>query len=67
MNQDQIPLHRAQPLPSALPTPSANNASFIYDAILTDFANTPIYATGAHAHVQASLDGYNAVIFAYGQ
>ena len=49
------------------PNSKPNVHSFSYDAILTGFANKPIYATSARAHVQAAMDGYNAVIFAYGQ
>ncbi|KAF8634129.1 hypothetical protein AX15_001061 [Amanita polypyramis BW_CC] len=55
---------------TATTTPSTNishNHSFSYDAILTGTANKPIYAASARAHVQAAMDGYNAVIFAYGQ
>ena len=42
-------------------------ASFNFDAILTGTPNKPIYTTVARSHVQAAMEGYNAVIFAYGQ
>ncbi|KAK2462674.1 hypothetical protein APHAL10511_005290 [Amanita phalloides] len=53
---------------TATPNPNAlSSQSFSYDAILTGTANKPIYTTTARAHVQAAMDGYNTVIFAYGQ
>lgn len=42
-------------------------AAFNFDAILTGTPNKPIYTTVARSHVQAAMEGYNAVIFAYGQ
>lgn len=56
----------ANSFPSSPGAHSSNN-SFTYDAILTGSANKPIYTTTARTHVQAAMDGYNAVIFAYGQ
>ncbi|PFH47916.1 hypothetical protein AMATHDRAFT_150971 [Amanita thiersii Skay4041] len=52
---------------NSTPSPASNNYSFVYDTILTGGANKPIYTASARAHVQAAMDGYNAVIFAYGQ
>ncbi|KAF9483551.1 kinesin-domain-containing protein [Pholiota conissans] len=42
-------------------------SSFNFDAVLTGTPNKPIYTTVARSHVQAAMEGYNAVIFAYGQ
>ncbi|KAG6873718.1 hypothetical protein C0995_012182 [Termitomyces sp. Mi166 len=41
--------------------------SFNFDSILTSTPNKPIYSTVARSHVHAAMEGYNAVIFAYGQ
>jgi centromeric protein E len=41
--------------------------SFTFDAIHTGSANKPVYTSVARSHVHAAMDGYNAVIFAYGQ
>ena len=40
---------------------------FHFDEILTGSANKPVYNAVARSHVCAAMDGYNAVIFAYGQ
>ncbi|KAG8721908.1 Kinesin-like protein kip2 [Ceratobasidium sp. 395] len=40
---------------------------FIYDEILTGTDNKAVYAATAKSHVRAAMDGYNSVIFAYGQ
>ncbi|KIY68725.1 kinesin-domain-containing protein [Cylindrobasidium torrendii FP15055 ss-10] len=40
---------------------------FDFDAILTGSPNKPIYSTVAQSHVSAAMEGYNAVVFAYGQ
>ena len=40
---------------------------FNFDAVLTGTPNKPIYTTVARSHVHAAMEGYNAVIFAYGQ
>ncbi|QRV78359.1 kinesin motor domain protein [Ceratobasidium sp. AG-Ba] len=40
---------------------------FHYDEILTGTDNKAVYAAAAKSHVRAAMDGYNAVIFAYGQ
>ncbi|KAF9067049.1 P-loop containing nucleoside triphosphate hydrolase protein [Rhodocollybia butyracea] len=49
------PVHARQP------------TSFTFDAILTGSPNKPIFTTVARSHVVAAMEGYNAVIFAYGQ
>lgn len=49
------------------PGSNSNPVSFNFDAILTGSPNKPIYATVARSHVHAAMDGYNAVVFAYGQ
>ncbi|KAG6918102.1 hypothetical protein DXG01_016555 [Tephrocybe rancida] len=41
--------------------------SFNFDSILTGTPNKPIYSTVARSHVHAAMEGFNAVIFAYGQ
>lgn len=40
---------------------------FHFDGILTGSENKPVYNSVARSHVCAAMDGYNAVIFAYGQ
>ncbi|KAH8104743.1 kinesin-domain-containing protein [Cristinia sonorae] len=40
---------------------------FHFDEILTGSENKPVYNAVARSHVCAAMDGYNAVIFAYGQ
>ncbi|KAG6895392.1 hypothetical protein C0992_001525 [Termitomyces sp. T32_za158] len=40
---------------------------FNFDSILTGTPNKPIYSAVARSHVHAAMEGYNAVIFAYGQ
>ncbi|THU97205.1 kinesin-domain-containing protein, partial [Dendrothele bispora CBS 962.96] len=44
-----------------------NPGVYSFSAILTGSANKPIYNTVAKSHVFAAMEGYNAVIFAYGQ
>ncbi|KAH9480830.1 Kinesin-related protein 11 [Psilocybe cubensis] len=51
----------------ATTTSSSLSSSFNFDAVLTGSANKPVYTTVARSHVQAAMEGYNAVIFAYGQ
>ncbi|KAF7978655.1 hypothetical protein HWV62_45172 [Athelia sp. TMB] len=46
------------------PTP---NQTYNFDNILTGTPNKPIYAAVARAHVRAAMEGYNALVFAYGQ
>ncbi|TFK52657.1 kinesin-domain-containing protein [Heliocybe sulcata] len=40
---------------------------FNFDEILTGSENKPVYNAVARSHVCAAMDGYNAVVFAYGQ
>ncbi|EKM51774.1 uncharacterized protein PHACADRAFT_262108 [Phanerochaete carnosa HHB-10118-sp] len=40
---------------------------FHFDEILTGSENRPVYNAVARSHVCAAMDGYDAVIFAYGQ
>ncbi|EGO19218.1 hypothetical protein SERLADRAFT_453721 [Serpula lacrymans var. lacrymans S7.9] len=40
---------------------------FHFDEVLTGSENKPIYNAVARSHVCAAMDGYNSVIFAYGQ
>ncbi|KZT11970.1 kinesin-domain-containing protein [Laetiporus sulphureus 93-53] len=40
---------------------------FRFDEILTGSENASVYNAVARSHVYAAMDGYNAVIFAYGQ
>ncbi|KLO16727.1 kinesin-domain-containing protein [Schizopora paradoxa] len=48
--------------------PSSGKAQeFNYDAVHTGSANKPIYNSVARSHVCAAMEGYNTVIFAYGQ
>ena len=50
-------------------TPSKTPASteYTYDNVLTGSENKPVYNKVAKSHVCAAMDGYNSVIFAYGQ
>ncbi|KAJ3992372.1 kinesin-like protein [Lentinula boryana] len=49
------------------PAHARQPTSFTFDAILTGSANKPIFTTVARSHVIAAMEGFNAVIFAYGQ
>ncbi|KAJ3811682.1 P-loop containing nucleoside triphosphate hydrolase protein [Lentinula aff. lateritia] len=49
------------------PAHARQPTSFTFDAILTGSANKPIFTTVARSHVVAAMEGFNAVIFAYGQ
>ncbi|KAG0708445.1 P-loop containing nucleoside triphosphate hydrolase protein [Suillus ampliporus] len=40
---------------------------FQFDEVLTGSENMPVYNAVARSHVCAAMDGYNSVIFAYGQ
>ncbi|KDQ21013.1 hypothetical protein BOTBODRAFT_41005 [Botryobasidium botryosum FD-172 SS1] len=40
---------------------------FLFDKVLTGSENKSIYDATARSHVRAAMDGFNAVIFAYGQ
>ncbi|KAL1694079.1 P-loop containing nucleoside triphosphate hydrolase protein [Schizophyllum commune] len=58
--------------PSCARNPSLTNASataqdFTLDNVLTGTPNKPIYTALDHAHVHAAMEGFYAVIFAYGQ
>lgn len=46
---------------------SSASAEYNFDEILTGSENKPVYNAVARGHVCAAMDGYNAVIFAYGQ
>ncbi|KAK0202275.1 kinesin-like protein [Desarmillaria ectypa] len=50
---------------SGAPNPADNK--FDFDSVLTGSTNKPIYTTVAQSHVYAAMEGYNAIIFAYGQ
>ncbi|KAG7445566.1 kinesin-domain-containing protein [Guyanagaster necrorhizus] len=50
---------------SGAPNPAENK--FDFDSVLTGSPNKPIYSTVAQSHVYAAMEGYNSVIFAYGQ
>ncbi|KAF9458828.1 kinesin-domain-containing protein [Collybia nuda] len=58
---------KLDPTHSKNPTSAAQTSSFNFDSILTGTPNKPIYTTVARSHVHAAMEGYNAVIFAYGQ
>ncbi|KAI0310930.1 P-loop containing nucleoside triphosphate hydrolase protein [Amylostereum chailletii] len=45
----------------------ASPPEFVFDEILTGSENKPVYNAVARGHVLAAMEGYNAVIFAYGQ
>ncbi|KAF8965987.1 P-loop containing nucleoside triphosphate hydrolase protein, partial [Flammula alnicola] len=47
-------------------TSAPASSSFNFDAVFTGTPNKPVYTTVARSHVQAAMEGYNAVIFAYG-
>ncbi|KAK7015916.1 Kinesin-like protein kip2 [Paramarasmius palmivorus] len=46
---------------------TAPPTTYHFDSILTGSPNKPIYTTVARSHVHAAMEGFNAVIFAYGQ
>nr|CDI55023.1 related to Kinesin [Melanopsichium pennsylvanicum 4] len=46
---------------------SASLGPFAFDGIQTGSANRPVYISVARPLVRAALDGYDAVVFAYGQ
>lgn len=48
-------------------TQSASLGPFTFDGIQTGSANRPVYVSVARPLVRAALDGYDAVVFAYGQ
>ncbi|KAG8946120.1 Kinesin-like protein kip2, partial [Tulasnella sp. 419] len=47
--------------------PGATNPEYRYDNVLTGSFNKEIYNAAAKSHVRAAMEGFNAVIFAYGQ
>ncbi|KAL1749329.1 kinesin protein [Schizophyllum fasciatum] len=58
--------------PSCARNPSLTSAAstsqdFTFDNVLTGTPNKPIYTAVGRAHVHAAMEGFNAVIFAYGQ
>jgi centromeric protein E len=57
-----IKLQAAHSKSNATPPPE-----FHFDEILTGSANKPVYTAVARSHVSAAMEGYNAVVFAYGQ
>ncbi|KIY46704.1 kinesin-domain-containing protein [Fistulina hepatica ATCC 64428] len=40
---------------------------FTFDSVLNGELNKPIYSSVARSHVYAAMEGFNAVVFAYGQ
>lgn len=54
-------------LPEFTKTNANQPNGFHYDEVLTGTPNKPIYNAAARSHVYAAMDGYNSVIFAYGQ
>ncbi|KAI0731971.1 kinesin-domain-containing protein [Fomitopsis betulina] len=64
----QIAEHKSIKLdPQYCKTSTATPQDFHFDEILTGSENKPVYNAVARSHVCAAMDGYNAVIFAYGQ
>lgn len=58
---------RLNPYYARNPTSGLSFATFNFDAVLASSSNKLIYTTVARSHVHAAMEGYNAVIFAYGQ
>ena len=54
-------------LPQHTKTTLNTPPEFHFDEVLTGSENKPIYNAVAKSHVLAAMEGYNAVIFAYGQ
>ncbi|KAG8761357.1 Kinesin-like protein kip2 [Serendipita sp. 396] len=48
-------------------TTTGLNNEFRYDNVLTGSNNKTIYEAAARRHVRSAMEGFNAVIFAYGQ
>jgi hypothetical protein len=47
---------------------NAREQEFVYDEVLDGkIANKEVYVKVARAHVNAAMEGYNSVVFAYGQ
>jgi centromeric protein E len=54
-------------LPQHSKTALSPSPEFNFDEVLTGSENKPMYNAVAKSHVWAAMEGYNAVIFAYGQ
>ncbi|KAG6332456.1 hypothetical protein ID866_6634 [Astraeus odoratus] len=54
-------------LPQHAKTTLNTPPEFHFDEVLTGSENKPVYNAVARSHVWAAMEGYNAVIFAYGQ
>lgn len=54
-------------LPQHAKTALTPPPEFQFDEVLTGSENKPVYNAVARSHVCAAMEGYNAVIFAYGQ
>jgi len=54
-------------LPQHSKTALNPSPEFHFDEVLTGSENKPMYNAVAKSHVCAAMEGYNAVIFAYGQ
>lgn len=46
---------------------AAKSQDYRFDAVLTGSDNRSIYNRAARAHVRAAMEGYNSLVFAYGQ
>lgn len=46
---------------------ATKNQDFRFDSVLTGSDNRTIYNRAARAHVRAAMEGYNSLVFAYGQ
>ncbi|KAG9308915.1 P-loop containing nucleoside triphosphate hydrolase protein [Chiua virens] len=54
-------------LPQHAKTALTHPPEFHFDEVLTGSENKPVYNAVARSHVSAAMEGYNSVIFAYGQ
>jgi centromeric protein E len=54
-------------LPQHCKTALRPSPEFHFDEVLTGSENKPVYNAVAKSHVCAAMEGYNTVIFAYGQ
>ncbi|KIJ17540.1 hypothetical protein PAXINDRAFT_73078 [Paxillus involutus ATCC 200175] len=59
--------HTIKLLPQHAKTTLTSAPEFHFDEVLSGSENKPIYNAVARSHVWAAMEGYNAVIFAYGQ
>ncbi|KAF5377904.1 hypothetical protein D9615_006794 [Tricholomella constricta] len=69
-NSAWIPVHSTNTLkvdPTYAKSATTSTQTFNFDSVLTGTPNKPIYTTVARSHVHAAMEGFNAVIFAYGQ